>query len=210
MPFKLSYFCAHNSDNMFLPDYRFILASQSPRRQQLLLEAGLSFEVLVGHSDEFYPDDLPVEQIAEFIARQKADAVKQQLNDAKTIIIAADTTVCLAGEQYGKPYDEFDAIYTLRQLSGKRHQVITGVCLQALWGQHCFSVVTDVIFQELSADQIQYYIDIYQPYDKAGAYAIQEWIGLVGIERIEGCYFNVVGLPVSRLLRELSDFCTLA
>jgi septum formation protein len=200
------FFCKLYSLQQFIP-YHFILASQSPRRQQLLREAGLTFDVIVSHADESYPDDLPVAQIAELVARAKAHALRSQIADNTTIIIAADTTVCLGDVQYGKPYDEFDAIYTLRQLSGRRHQVITGVCLLSAWGQHCFSVTTDVAFRTLTPDQIQYYVDTYQPYDKAGAYAIQEWIGLVGIERIEGCYFNVVGLPVSQLLQELARFC---
>lgn len=199
------FFVAKTIDSMF-PLHRFILASQSPRRQQLLSEVGLLFEVVVSNTDESYPDDLVVTQIAEFVAVEKAKAVQSHLKDNHTIIIAADTTVCLEGEVYGKPFDEFDAIYALRQLSGKRHQVVTGVCLLSAWGQHCFSVTTDVVFHDLTPDQIQYYVDTYQPYDKAGGYAIQEWIGLVGIERIEGCYFNVVGLPVSQLLRELSVF----
>lgn len=189
---------------MFL-NRHFILASQSPRRQQLLYEAGFSFEVMISQTDETYPDDLPTTQVAEYIAQQKAQAVQQQLGNTDAIIIAADTTVCFEDEIYGKPFDEYDALYTLRRLSGNTHQVITGVCILSAQGQHCFSTTTDVVFKALTHDQIQYYIDNYKPYDKAGSYAIQEWIGLVGIERIAGCYFNVVGLPVSQLCSVLQQ-----
>jgi septum formation protein len=187
--------------------HRLILASQSPRRQQLLHEAGLTFEVIASQIDETYPDDLPIAQVAQYVAQQKALAVHAQIqHDPQALIIAADTTVCFEGEIYGKPFDEFDALYTLRRLSGNTHQVITGVCLLSAQQQICFSVSTQVVFKALTADQIQYYIDHYQPYDKAGSYAIQEWIGLIGIERIEGCYFNVVGMPISRIWSELIKF----
>ena len=182
-----------------------LLASQSPRRQQLLGQAGLAYRVKAAHLDEDFPADLPVEEVAAYIALQKAKAVLADIRPLE-VIVAADTTVCLDQEILGKPYDEYDAAWMLRSLSGKRHEVITGVCLMNVAQTKIFSVCTQVYFKPLTHDQINYYVETHQPYDKAGGYAIQEWIGLVGIEKIEGCYFNVVGLPVSRLLSELALF----
>ena len=183
-----------------------ILASQSPRRQELMKQAGFDFEVIVSDTDETYPPGLASHEIAVFIARQKAKAIEHHLKNEDTIIIAADTIVCLDSIIYGKPEDENHAFKMIKQLSGKQHEVITGVYLMSQKKQHSFSVQTKVFFKPLSTEQINYYIRQYQPYDKAGAYAIQEWIGLVGIEKIEGCYFNVVGLPISRLYTELKIF----
>lgn len=182
-----------------------LLASQSPRRQQLLQEAGLIYRIQTAHTDENFPDNLPIHEVAAYVALQKAQAVLPYRQENE-VIVAADTTVCLDNEIMGKPYDEYDAAWMLRSLSGKKHAVITGVCLTNADKTSVFSVSTQVYFKPLTHDQINYYVETYKPYDKAGGYAIQEWIGLVGIEKIEGCYFNVVGLPVSRLISELELF----
>lgn len=187
--------------------YSYILASQSPRRRQLLHEAGFSFEIIASAADESFPDDMPPAEVPLFLAQQKAQQlVANHPIPPDAIVIAADTVVVINDLILNKPTDEFDAQWMLRQLSGQRHEVITGVCLLSANQIHTFSAKTAVYFKPLSYDQIHYYIDHYHPFDKAGAYAIQEWIGLVGIERIEGCYFNVVGLPISLLCSELERF----
>ena len=185
---------------------RIILASRSPRRQQMLTEAGVIYEVITHDTDESYPPNLSVTDIAEYIAHQKALAVHQHLNSPDDIIISADTIVALGNTLFGKPTSVEEATLFLSSLSGKEHQVITGVCLLCKNKIRIFHAVTTVEFYELTEDQISHYIHAYQPYDKAGGYAIQEWIGLVGMRKINGCYFNVVGLPVSALLRELTLF----
>ena len=183
----------------------YILASQSPRRKQLLECADLDFEVLVKETDESYPLHLVPHQVAEHIALQKALAVLQSV-PANRIIIAADTIVVLNNEIIGKPKDRQDAISILSRLSGQHHQVITGVVLKNRKRELIFSEVTDVEFHSLLPAQIEYYVDKYQPYDKAGAYAIQEWIGVVGVKCIKGDFYNVMGLPVSRLMQSLNEF----
>ena len=186
----------------------FILASQSPRRKQLLAWADLSFEVIVSEADETYPKEMAVEEVPVHIAKHKALAVQEKIEKELTAhqgkwIIAADTIVVLENEIIGKPVEREDAIKILTQLSGKKHRVITGVYLIKGQESQSFSETTTVHFHPLTMDQIVYYVDQYQPYDKAGAYGIQDWIGVVGIQGIEGDFYNVMGLPVSKLLTYL-------
>lgn len=181
---------------------KYILASQSPRRKQLLEWAEIHFEV-VGHTtDEHYPPGLIPEEVVVYIAKQKAVAVAEKNRD--DVIIAADTIVVLDGEIIGKPKNKKHCIEILSKLSGKHHQVITGVYILQGERSISFSDVTDVEFHSLTATQIGFYVDKYKPYDKAGAYAIQEWIGVVGIKRIQGDFYNVMGLPISRVVQELN------
>jgi septum formation protein len=182
-----------------------VLASQSPRRKQLLEQAGIPFEVKVVETAETYPDGLAIPDIPVWIARQKAAAVRE-LCKADDIIIAADTVVVLDDVIIGKPKDREDAIRILTALSGREHRVITGVIIRQAGKEMAFSKITSVTFKPLTAKQIEYYIDHYQPFDKAGAYAIQEWIGAVGIEGINGCFYNVMGLPVSSVVTALEAF----
>ncbi len=186
-----------------LKNYRIILASNSPRRRELLSGLGISYEVrTLPGIDESYPADLPVEQIAEYIAAEKAAAYQRQMASGE-LIITADTIVVVAGEVMGKPHDADDARRMLRKLSNCTHQVITGVCLTTVEKQRRFSVITDVTFKALTDDEIDYYITNYRPFDKAGAYGIQEWIGYIGVTGLHGSYFNVMGLPVQRIYMEL-------
>jgi septum formation protein len=178
-----------------------ILASQSPRRKQLLEWAEVDFEVLVVPTDETFPEGLNPEEAALHIARQKAEAV-QHLADDK-IVIAADTIVVLGNEIIGKPKDREDAINILGKLSGSHHKVITAVVIKTPHESIQFADTTDVEFHPLTREQLEFYVDRYKPYDKAGAYAIQEWIGVVGIYRINGDFYNVMGLPVSRVVQAL-------
>ena len=186
--------------------YQLVLASKSPRRQMLLRQLDWSFEIVTQDTDESYPPDSDIADVAAYIPSEKAKAVFPKINKDQ-LIIAADTIVRLDNTIFGKPKDAKDAFRILQQLSGKTHEVITGVCLQTQEAEHHFSSTTAVYFKTLSEKQIKYYIKKFKPYDKAGAYAIQEWIGMVGIEKIEGCYFNVMGLPLSRLYEELHAFC---
>jgi septum formation protein len=188
----------------------FILASQSPRRKSLLEWAEIKFEIVVSSSDESYPNSLAIQDVPAYIAKNKAIAVAEMLKEAgtfqkETCIIAADTVVVLDQEIIGKPVDREAAIASIKKLSGKTHQVITGVCIMHDNGMEIFSEVTDVRFHPISEDQITYYVDTYKPYDKAGAYAIQEWIGVIGIERIDGDFYNVMGLPVSKLVQKIKQ-----
>jgi septum formation protein len=165
---------------------------------------GINYEVKVlPDIEENYPAELPVAQIAEYIAREKADAYRQ-LMAANDLIITADTIVVVGDEVMGKPVDAADAQRMLHKLSGRAHQVITGVCLTTIDKQRVFSVTTDVTFKSLSDEEIDYYIRTYRPFDKAGAYGIQEWIGYVGVTGLNGSYFNVMGLPVQRIYNELT------
>ena len=187
---------------------RIVLASQSPRRKQLLEWAEVEFDVIAHPTDESYPPNLPVTEIPVYIARQKALAV-QASDDYKRFeknktIVAADTIVVLNNMVLGKPKDREDAINILQQLSGNKHEVITGVVILKNGKETAFHDITAVTFYQMSTEQIIYYIDKYQPYDKAGAYAIQEWIGVTGIRHIHGDFYNVMGLPVSRVVQELS------
>ncbi|MCB2195397.1 MAG: septum formation protein Maf [Bacteroidetes bacterium] len=193
---------------MFIPnidDYKCILASQSPRRHYLLKEIGLEFEIKQKQFiDESYPDHLVKEEIPVFIAKKKADAfgVLQE----KEILITADTIVWLNNKVLQKPTDADDAIRILKELSGECHQVYTGVCIKSTEKELVFSACTDVYFKKLTYAEIDYYINHFQPFDKAGAYGIQEWIGYIGVEKINGSFFNVMGLPIQKLYTELDDF----
>jgi len=188
-----------------LKKYRIILASNSPRRRELLAGLGLDFEVRVlPDIEEDYPAQLPVQQIAEYIACEKAAAYRQ-LMAPDDLIITADTIVVAEGEVMGKPTDADDARRMLRKLSGCAHQVITGVCLTTVGRQRHFSVITDVTFKALTDAEIDYYVANYRPFDKAGAYGIQEWIGYIGVTGLNGSYFNVMGLPVQRIYTELCE-----
>lgn len=186
-----------------------ILASQSPRRKQLLEWAEIVFDVIIKSTDESYPATLPTIDIPVHIARQKALAVKEYIiadchvKYRQPIILAADTVVVLEDRIIGKPINRQDAIDTLKALSGKQHSVITGVVILQNDKEIAFADVTNVWFNDLTEEQIIFYIDKYQPYDKAGAYAIQEWIGVVGIKSIEGDFYNVMGLPVNRVVKAL-------
>lgn len=184
---------------------KIILASQSPRRKQLLEWAEVPFEIVVKPTDESYPSSLPVDEIAVHIARQKALAVQESL-PAGAVLLAADTIVVLDNQVIGKPTDREDAVAILSALSGQQHRVITGVVIRQHEQETAFADTTTVWFHELTLQQIEFYVDKYQPYDKAGAYAIQEWIGVVGIRSVQGDFYNVMGLPVSRVVRELQKF----
>ncbi len=189
-----------------LEKYNVYLTSQSPRRQQLLKEMRINFNIATKIDvDETVKGFLEKEEIAMYLADKKAQAYKYLLKDNR-IIIAADTIVWLDGEVLGKPRDKEEAIDMLKKLSGKKHSVITGISLKSEKKQHNFFCLTDVWFNKLSDKEINFYVDKYKPFDKAGAYGIQEWIGLIAVERIEGSYFNVVGLPVQKLYVELDDF----
>ncbi|MBR1547075.1 MAG: septum formation protein Maf [Prevotella sp.] len=186
--------------------YHIILASNSPRRKELLGGIDIPFEIRVLDGiDESYPDSLPTKDIAGYISKKKADAYQQTMAPDE-LIITADTIVVLGQEVMGKPKDAADAHQMLQKLSGKTHQVITGVCLTTQERQVCFSVETDVTFKTLSDEEITYYVYHYQPFDKAGAYGIQEWIGHVGVTGLKGSYFNVMGLPVQRIYEALNTF----
>ena len=183
--------------------YHLILASNSPRRKELLAGLGLPFEVRVLEGiDESYPKELPVAEVALYIAGKKAAVYRQTIADDE-LIITADTVVIVGDEILGKPVDEADAVRMLRELSGRTHQVTTGVCLLTTQQERRFAVTTDVTFKSLTDDEIQYYVTRYKPFDKAGAYGIQEWIGYIGVTGLHGSYYNVMGLPVQRIYNEL-------
>ncbi|NML21519.1 septum formation protein Maf [Pseudoflavitalea sp. G-6-1-2] len=184
-----------------------VLASQSPRRKQLMEWAEVNFDIISPVTDESYPADMPVIDVPVHIARNKALAVRNGYEynryDIKSPIVAADTVVVLNNEIIGKPADRNDAIRILTKLSGNRHEVITGVVILDEGKEIAFADTTEVWFHQLTEEQIEFYVDKYQPYDKAGAYAIQEWIGVVGIKSVNGDFYNVMGLPVSRVLQAL-------
>jgi len=189
-----------------LKNYHVILASNSPRRRELLAGLGIDYEVRVlSGVDESYPETLPVADIAEYIAAKKAEAYRQTMGDGE-LIITADTVVVCGDEVMGKPTDEADASRMLRQLSGRVHHVTTGVCLTTCRQQRRFSVTTEVTFKQLSDEEINYYVKKYRPFDKAGSYGIQEWIGYIGCTGLNGSYYNVMGLPVQRIYQELLLF----
>ena len=191
---------------MELP-YKIILASNSPRRRELLGGLGLDFTVkVISGIDESWPHDLKGEDIPLYISREKAAPYKSLIGPDE-LVITADTIVYVDGEVLGKPHDKADASRMLRLISGRWHEVITGVTLMTAAKERSFAVTTRVRFCNLTDDEINRYVESGQPMDKAGAYGIQEWIGYVGVEAIEGSYFNVVGLPVQRLYRELLNFC---
>ena len=186
---------------------RIILASGSPRRKMLLDWAELKFEVIVSDADETFSSDLDPAEVAIAIAQKKNQAVVAHLNNdiADAIVISADTIVVLNNEIIGKPLDRNDALGIIKKLSGQSHQVITAVNIRDEEQDITFHDITEVVFHELADEQIMHYVDNYKPYDKAGAYAIQEWIGVVGIQSIRGDFYNVMGLPVSRVLKSLKE-----
>lgn len=188
-----------------LQQYEIILASKSPRRRQLLADLGLKFEVQSMDIPELFPDNLGMTEIPVFLAELKANAFVPQLKTHQ-LVITADTIVWLDGKVLNKPNDYSDGFQMLKGLSGKKHQVITGVCLLSVEKQESFYVSTDVWFKELNDEEIHFYLENYRPYDKAGAYGIQEWIGYIGINHIEGSFFNVMGLPVQNLYEHLRKF----
>lgn len=190
-----------------LKDHKIILASGSPRRQQFLKELSLSFEVRLKEVEEIYPENLTASEITDFLAELKASALKETLS-GNEILITSDTIVWHEGKALGKPADYNQAFEMLSSLSGKTHEVITSVALKSLNKSLIFNEITLVTFNTLLPEEIKYYIENYQPYDKAGAYGIQEWIGLIGIQKIEGSYTNVVGLPVESFYKHLHDFVT--
>ena len=184
-------------------DYQLILASASPRRKELLAGLNIPFEVrLIDGIDETYPSELPIDEVPLYISQKKAAAYKANVSP-QTIVLTADTVVVCNEQILGKPIDEADARRILQMLSGKTHRVITGVTLLVEGNSKSFSVATDVTFKPLSAAEIDYYIRTFKPFDKAGAYGIQEWIGYIGVTAINGSYFNVMGLPVQRIYEEL-------
>ena len=185
-----------------LNNYNIILASQSPRRQELLHGLNIPFDVQIIEVDENYPSQMVGVDIPMYLAEKKADAFIDKMKE-NTLLITADTIVWHEGSVFGKPVDKADATRMLKSLSGKTHQVITGVCISTLLKRKIFHVISEVRFSRLSPEEIEYYIQNFQPYDKAGAYGVQEWIGYIGVEYIEGSYFNVMGLPVQRLYSEL-------
>jgi len=191
---------------MVARDYHIILASNSPRRKELLAGIDVNFDVrVIRDIDESYPASLPTKDIAEYISRKKATVYRQQMASDE-LIITADTIVVLDSEVMGKPHDEADASRMLHELSGRTHQVITGVTLTTIDRQRSFSVETDVTFKSITDEEINYYIQHYKPFDKAGAYGIQEWIGHIGVTALKGSYFNVMGLPVQRIYEALRQF----
>ncbi|HEY0246251.1 MAG TPA: Maf family nucleotide pyrophosphatase [Mucilaginibacter sp.] len=182
---------------------KIILASKSPRRQELLKLMDLDFHIVLKEVDESYPEGLAPEEIAVYIARKKAEAFDEVVSNE--VVLTADTIVSIDGHILGKPETPEHAIKMLKMLSGKVHQVITGVCLFYKHQYHSFFDVSDVYFRHLSDEEIRNYVNKYQPMDKAGSYGIQEWVGLTGIEKINGSYTNVVGLPTEKLYRELKS-----
>lgn len=189
-----------------LNKYHIVLASQSPRRREILSNLGLEFEVRVlPDAEETYPKHLTGEEIARHIATQKAERYRATMKE-NDLIITADTIVCVDNQVLGKPENEAEAVGMLKMLSGRKHDVITAFTINTSKRSECVSVVTRVKFAELSDDVIRHYVTNYKPYDKAGAYGIQEWIGYVGVESVEGSFFNVVGLPIQRLVNVLMSF----
>lgn len=185
--------------------YRIVLGSQSARRQQLLKGLDIDFEIkTLDNAEETFPVDMPAGEVAPYLARHKAEALQPLADDE--LLITADTVVVVDGKIYGKPSDKEEAHSMLQTLSGRMHEVITGVAVTSAECSVVFSVSTKVWFTHISREDIDYYIEHYRPFDKAGSYGIQEWIGFVGIERIEGSFYNVMGLPIHRIYRVLKDF----
>ena len=189
-----------------LKPYRLILASQSPRRRQLLADAGIEFVLAPRFEcEESFPDTMPAAEVAEYLSSLKSEAYPEPLG-TNDILLTADTVVIACNRILGKPADRAEAIEMITMLSGRDHEVVTGVTLRSAERVKSFSVVSKVRFRALLQEEIEYYVDTYRPFDKAGSYGIQEWIGYVGIEGIEGSFYNVMGLPVQRLYSELNDF----
>ena len=186
-------------------NHNIILASGSPRRQQFLKELDINFEIRLKEIEEIYPDHLQAEEITDFLAKLKASAFENDLQDNE-VLITSDTIVWLENKALGKPNDASHAVKMLTEMSGKTHKVITSVCIKTTEKELVFHEETLVTFTSLTLEEIEYYLNNYQPFDKAGSYGIQEWIGLVAIEKIEGSYANVVGLPTHKLYKELMNF----
>ena len=189
----------------WFPDYNYILASKSPRRQQLLQSLGIPFSVKIHEVDESFPDDLTKDEIPVYLAKFKAEPFKGELN-ANDLLITADTIVWMDGKVLGKPADKNEAKLMLNELSGKEHQVISGVCLTAINKQVSFNSLSNVHFKNLSKKEIEYYITHSNPFDKAGSYGIQDWIGIIGITGIDGSFYNIMGLPIQKLYEEILRF----
>lgn len=186
--------------------YRIILATKSPRRQHLMKEAGFSFEVSHLHEvEENYPENLNKFEIPIYLAELKSDAYPDKLEE-QDLLITADTIVWLNGRVINKPNGREDAISILRSLSGNMHEVITGVCIRNSHEKLCFHSQSEVFFRKLKEEEILYYVDHFKPFDKAGAYGIQEWVGYIGISKIQGSFFNVMGLPIQLLYQKLEEF----
>lgn len=201
-----SYFVTYRDlSTLYMFQKKLILASKSPRRKQLLEMAGIPFEIKTKEVEESYPADLPAKKVAPYLAQKKARACQSFIQNDE-IILAADSVVILGETIYGKPKDRTDALHILGALSGKMHLVITGICLLSKDKELTTAAVSKVYFETLSETEIEYYVDKYQPYDKAGAYAIQEWIGLCKISKIEGTYSNIMGLPMELVYKELLSF----
>lgn len=194
-----------NMKALNLEQYRIILASKSPRRQELLKGLGLNFEIDVPDVEEFIPDGMANEIVPMYLAGLKSAPFFDKMSSDR-LVISSDTVVIVDNKILGKPKDKEDAKCMLKMLSGKKHQVISGVSIATARKRKLFSVTTHVYFKQLTNNEIEYYIETCKPFDKAGAYGIQEWIGFIGIEKIEGSYFNVVGLPLQRLYQELKHF----
>ncbi len=193
--------------NEKLKNFHVILASGSPRRREILKILDFDFEVKTKETEEIYPKELPAEKVSEYLAELKAKAFENEVtNDEKLIVITSDTTLVIDGRIIGKPKDRQGAIEMLQTLSGKKHTVYSGVCIKSKRKTVTFTASTDVWFKELSDEEIIFYVDKYKPFDKAGAYAVQEWIGAAAISRIEGSYYNVMGLPSKMLYTELEKF----
>lgn len=189
----------------WFPEYNFILASKSPRRQQLLKSLDIDFTVQTKEVEEVYPAGMSKQQVPVYLAELKAQPFLKELAD-KDLLITADTIVCLGDEILEKPASFKEAFEMIQNLSGKEHQVITGVCLTTNQKSKSFYSLTNVVFKKLTLEEIEYYIQAYQPYDKAGAYGIQEWIGAIGITSIEGSFYNVMGLPIQKLYEQIQRF----
>lgn len=188
-----------------LSQYNIILGSKSPRRQQLLSGLDIPFEIQSKETDESFPESMDIRTVAEYLANKKAQAFESEM-DSNDLVITSDTTVCLNHHILNKAKDAEEAKQMLETLSGKAHEVITGVCIKTINKTVSFSEMTKVYFKTLSSEEMDYYINNYKPYDKAGAYGIQEWIGYIGVEKIEGDYYNVMGLPLAKLYFKLDSF----
>ncbi len=186
--------------------FEVVLASQSPRRRQLLHELGISFSVIPGAADESFPESLKREKAVIFIAEKKSEFYKNSLRNSNTMLITADTIVCLGNEMIGKPSDHKEAVMILKKLSGRMHEVFSAVCVRTLSRKETFCVRSEVYFKNISAEEINYYVEKYKPFDKAGAYGVQDWLGLTSIERINGSFHNVMGLPVKELYETMKKF----
>lgn len=181
-----------------MEDIKIVLASKSPRRQALIKELGIPFEIRTKEVDELYPESLNIYSVPEYLAELKAEPITNSLGSSE-ILLTSDTVVIFNGEILGKPKDQVDAINMLSALSGAMHEVVTGVSLRSNNKTHTFSVKTKVLFKELTRSEIEYYVQEFKPFDKAGSYGIQEWLGLIGVKQIEGCFYNVMGLPTNAI-----------